>query len=158
MYDLLMLLEENARYNTAELAAMLNKTEAEVSTEMDKYKADGVIKSYTTIIDWDKTERDYVQARIELKVTPKKDRGFDELAMQIAQFDEVQSLYLMSGGYDLALTVNGRSFKEIASFVTFRLAPLDAVQSTTTHFVLRKYKDKGVIIESSDDRDGRVLL
>ena len=158
MYDLLMLLEENARYTNAELAAMLNKTETEVRSEIDKYKADGVIKSYTTIIDWDKTERNYVQARIELKVTPKKDHGFDELALQIAQFDEVQSLYLMSGGYDLALTVNGKSFKDIASFVAFRIAPLDAVQSTATHFVLRKYKDKGAILENRDDRDGRVLL
>ena len=158
MYDLLKLLEENARYTNAELAAMLDKTEEEVRAEIESYSANGVIKRYTTIINWDKTDRDYVQARIELKVTPKKDHGFDELASHIAQFDEVQSLYLMSGGYDLALTVNGKSFKDIASFVAFRLAPIDSVQSTATHFVLRKYKDKGVILENQDERDGRLLL
>ena len=158
MYDLLRLLEENARYTNAELAAMLDESEEDVRAEIAKYTAIGVIKSYTTIIDWDKTDRDYVQARIELKVTPQKGHGFDELASQIAQFEEVQSLYLMSGGYDLALTVNGKSFKDIASFVAFRLAPLDSVQSTATHFVLRKYKDKGAVLENQDNRDGRILL
>ena len=158
MYDLLRLLEENARYTNAELAAMLDESEEDVCAEIAKYTAIGVIKSYTTIIDWDKTDRDYVQARIELKVTPQKGHGFDELASQIAQFEEVQSLYLMSGGYDLALTVNGKSFKDIASFVAFRLAPLDSVQSTATHFVLRKYKDKGAVLENQDNRDGRILL
>ena len=158
MYDLLRLLEENARYTNAELAAMLDESEEDVRAEIAKYTASGVIKSYTTIIDWDKTDRDYVQARIELKVTPQKGHGFDELASQIAQFEEVQSLYLMSGGYDLALTVNGKNFKDIASFVAFRLAPLDSVQSTATHFVLRKYKDKGAVLENQDNRDGRILL
>ncbi len=146
MQKLLKLLEENARYSTEELAAMLETTEADVRAQIDKLEHDGVIRGYKTIIDWEKTDTDVVTARIELKVTPKKDRGFEELAELISSYDEVQSLYLMSGGYDLALTIVGKSFKDIANFVAHRLAPLDSVQSTATHFVLRKYKDKTALL------------
>ena len=145
MHELLTLLEENARYTAAELAAMLGQTEAEVAAAIAEYKKQGIIRGYKAIIDWERTDRDYVSARIELKVTPKRDRGFEELAEQISQYEEVQSLYLMSGGYDLALTVVGATFKDIASFVAYRLAPMESVVSTATHFVLRKYKDKGMV-------------
>ena len=157
MYDLLKLLEANARYPDATLAAMLGVSEAQVQEDLKKYEKQGIIRGYKAIVDWEKTERDYVSARIELKVTPKKDRGFEELAEVIAQYDEVQSLYLMSGGYDLALTIVGKTFKDIASFVAYRLAPLDSVQSTATHFILRKYKEKGALLsEPKDER--RVVL
>lgn len=156
MYELLKLLEENARYSTDKLATMLGMTEDEVRTKIKEYEKAGVIRGYRAIIDWEKTEREYVSARIELKVTPKKDRGFEELAEQISHYSEVQSLYLMSGGYDLALTIVGKTFKDIANFVAYRLAPLDSVQSTATHFVLRKYKDKGVKLTS--DRDERRVV
>lgn len=158
MYDLLKLLEKNARYTVPELAAMLGKAENEVESEMRAYEKSGVIRGYRAVIDWERTERDYVSARIELKVTPKRDRGFEELAEQISQYKEVQSLYLMSGGYDLALTVVGESFKEIAAFVAYRLAPLDSVLSTATHFVMRKYKEKGIMLVDPDKDERSVIL
>ena len=158
MRDLLKLLENNARYTCAELAAMLGSSEQEVREEIRRLEASGIIRGYKAIIDWDKTDEEYISARIELKVVPKKDHGFDELAEQISAFHEVQSLYLMSGGYDLALTVVGKSFKEIASFVAYRLAPLDSVQSTATHFVLRKYKEKGTVLNDRHKDERGVVL
>lgn len=157
MYELLKILEENARYPDDQIAAMLGIPEQEVRAQIRQYEKQGIIRGYKAIVDWEKTDRDVVTARIELKVTPKKDRGFEELAEQISQYGEVQSLYLMSGGYDLALTIVGKTFKDIASFVAYRLAPLDSVQSTATHFVLRKYKEKGAaLIDRRDER--RVML
>ena len=105
-------------------------------------------------MDWDKTDRDYVNARIELKVTPQKGMGFEEIASIIARFDEVESVYLMSGTCDIALTVTGKTFKDVAMFVAHRLAPLDSVQSTSTSFVLRTYKELGVFV-SFDEMDER---
>lgn len=157
MYEVLKLLEENARYSDERLAAMLGCSEQEVRSRIKEYEKQGVIRGYKAIIDWERTERDYVTARIELKVTPKKNKGFEEIAEQIAQYDEVQSLYLMSGGYDIAMTVVGKTFKDIANFVAYRVAPMDSVLSTATHFVLRKYKEKGaVLLEQKDER--RVVL
>lgn len=158
MYDLLKLLEENARFSEAELAAMLNMSEEEVHAQIEKYSREGVIRGYKAIVDWDKTDNDVVSARIEIKVTPKRDTGFDELAEFISSFEEVQSLYLMSGGYDLAVTIVGKSFKDIANFVAYTLAPIDSVQSTATHFVLRKYKDRGALVcDPGKDERGVVL-
>jgi Transcriptional regulators len=155
MYDLLKLLETNARYSDDELAAMLGCTADEVRAQIAKYKKDGIICGFKTIINWEQTDRDYVVARIELRVTPKKDHGFEELAEQISQYDEVQSLFLMSGGYDLAVTVVGKSFRDIASFVAYRLSPIEAVQSTATHFVLRKYKERSCIfVDTKKDQRG----
>lgn len=157
MYELLRLLEKNARYTEEELAAMLDISPEEVRAQIREYEQSDVIGGYTTIVDWEKTDREYVSARIELKVTPKKGRGFEEVAEQIARYEEVQSLYLMSGGYDLALTIVGKTFRDIASFVAYRLAPLDTVQSTATHFILRKYKDKGIVV-NGHPRDERKEL
>ena len=113
-----------------------------------------MILGYKTIIDWDKTDREYVSALIEVKITPQRDRGFDRVAEQIYSYPEVQSLYLMSGGFDLAVLIEGKTMKEVAFFVAQKLAPIDGVLSTATHFVLRKYKDKGVIYgaEICDER------
>ncbi|MDR2932950.1 MAG: Lrp/AsnC family transcriptional regulator [Oscillospiraceae bacterium] len=158
MLDLLKLLEENARYTVPELAAMLGTSESEVKAALAACEKSGVIRGYKAIIDWDRTERDYVSARIELKVTPKRDRGFEELAEQIARFPEVQSVYLMSGGYDLALTIVGENFKDIASFVAYRLAPMDSVLSTATHFVLRRYKDRGAMLVEPGRDERSVML
>lgn len=157
MYDLLKLLEENARYTDAELAAMLGVDEAGVRGKITQYEREGIIRGYKAIVDWEKTDRDVVSARIELKVTPKKDRGFEELAELISSYEEVQSLYLMSGGYDLAVTIVGKSFKDIANFVARKLAPLDSVQSTATHFVLRKYKDRAALLVEPE-RDERGVM
>ena len=110
-------------------------------------------------IDWDKTDREYVIARIEIRVIPMRDHGFDEIARTIYSFDEVETCYLMSGGYDLAVTVSGKSFKDVALFVSQKLAPIDAVQSTATHFVLKKYKERGVLLaeKERDMREDAVL-
>lgn len=152
---LLRLLEGNARLSQEDLAAMTGMTPAAVAAEMDALQQAGVILGYKTIVNWDKTDRDLCIARIELKVTPKSGMGFDEIAQRVAQFEEVQSVYLMSGGYDLALTVNGKSFKDVAMFVAQRLAPLDSVESTSTHFMLKKYKEKGSLYQddSTDQRE-----
>ena len=152
---LLRLLEKNARLSLEQLAVMTGMAPEEVAAEIDRYEREGIIRSYSAIIDWEKTERNYVSALIELKVTPKRDYGFEEIAKTVMAFPEVETVYLMSGGYDLALTVSGESFKDIALFVAHRLSPLDSVLSTATHFVLRRYKERGVIIDSGDDSDER---
>ena len=150
MNKLLSILEKNARLTNAQLAAMLGQTEAEVARAIEQLERDGILRGYKALIDWEKTDRDLCTARIELKVTPKSGMGFDELANRIAQFDEVETVYLMSGGYDLALTVHGKTFKDVSLFVSHRLAPLDSVVSTATHFVLRKYKERGIIIGDTE--------
>ena len=154
MDTLLKLLEDNATLTTAELAVMLNKEEGDIRALIQKYESDGVIVGYKTLVDWDKTDREYVTAMIEVKMTPQRDRGFDRIAEKIYNYPEVQSVYLMSGGFDLCLIIEGRTMKEVAYFVAQKLAPIDAVISTATHFVLRKYKDKGVIYgaEEIDER------
>ena len=142
---LLKLLEDNAELTHEQLASMCSCTVEEVRETVRKYEKDGVILGYKTLIDWDKTDREYVSAIIELKVAPQRDRGFDRVAERIYSYPEVQSLYLMSGGYDLAVQIEGKTMKEVAFFVAQKLAPIEDVISTATHFVLRKYKDKGVI-------------
>ena len=140
MDNLLNLLNENARLTNAQLAVMLNKTEKEIADAIADYERRGVIKGYRTLINWQKVDENKATALIELRVTPKRDRGFDEIANRVMQFKEVESVYLMSGGYDLAVTVTGKSMQEIAMFVARRLSPLDSVISTATHFVLTRYK------------------
>lgn len=145
MDKLLKLLDNDARLTLEQLAVMTGKTEAEVADQIDEWQKTGVIRAYKALIDWDKTDREYVTAMIEVKMTPQRDRGFDRIAEKIYQYPEVQSVYLMSGGYDLCLIIEGRTMKEVAYFVAQKLAPIESVISTATHFVLRKYKDKGVI-------------
>ena len=156
---LLRLLEENSRLSLAQLATMTGMKAEEVAAELERYEREGIIRSYGAIIDWDKTERHYVSALIELRVSAKRDCGFEEIAKTIMEFPEVESVYLMSGGYDLAVTVSGESFKDIAMFVAYRLSPLDSVLSTATHFVLRRYKERGVVLcgEEGDEREVTVL-
>lgn len=159
MERLLKLLEENARLTAEDLAAMLDITPAQVAAQLDDYAAKGIIRGYKTLVDWDKVGTDRVQAVIELRVRPKKSRGFDEIASAVAKFDEVQSVLLMSGAYDLQLIISGHSFQEIALFVAKRLSPLDDVLSTATHFVLRTYKKDGVVYgeEEKDEREWTTL-
>ena len=154
MEKLLKLLDQNARMSNAQLAAALGRTEAEVETQIAKLEKDGIIRAYKAVIDWDKTDREYVTAIIELHVTPKKDLGFEGIAETIMNFKEVESVSLMSGGYDFSIVVNARTFKDVAMFVAKRLSPLDSVVSTATHFVLRCYKEKNVIFldEKKDER------
>ena len=154
MDKLLKILEDNATLTPAELAVMMNKEEGDIRALIQKYESEGVIVGYKTLVDWDKTDREYVTAMIEVKMTPQRDRGFDRIAEKIYNYPEVQSVYLMSGGFDLCLLIEGRTMKEVAYFVAQKLAPIEAVISTATHFVLRKYKDKGVIYgaEEIDER------
>ena len=151
---LLKLLEDHAKLTEDQLAVMLDADAKEVAAAVADLEREGIIKGYHTLIDWDKTDRDLVSARIEIKVIPKSTMGFEEIAYTISQFPEVETCYLMSGGYDLALTISGKTFKDIALFVAHRLAPLEAVQSTSTHFVLKKYKYHGVILVG-DEKDER---
>ena len=155
MKELLTLLEDNAQLTPAMLAQMLDKEEGDIKRMIGKYEKDGVIVGYKTLVDWDKTDREYVTALIELKVAPQREHGFDSVAEKIYSYPEVQSLYLMSGGFDLAVFLEGRTMREVAFFVAEKLAPLDAIVATATHFVLKKYKDKGVVYgyENIDLRD-----
>jgi len=145
MKSFLELLENDSRLTAEQLAVMCDKEVGDIKKMIEQYEEEGVILGYKTIVDWDKTEREYVSALIELKVTPQRDKGFDRVAEKIYNYPEVQSLYLMSGSYDLAVLIEGRTMKEVAFFVARKLAPLEDIISTATHFVLRKYKDKGVI-------------
>lgn len=154
MDKLLKLLDTNARLSVAQLAAMLNTTEEDVAAKMARLEQEGVVRAYKALIDWERTDREYVTAVIELRVTPKRDLGFEGIAETIMRFDEVESVYLMSGGYDLLVTVTGRTFKEVSMFVAKRLSTLDSVISTATHFVLRRYKESGVMF-LSEEKDER---
>lgn len=151
---LLRLLDQNARLTDAQLATMLNVSENEVRSRIAALEKSGALCAYKAVIDWEKTDRNRVTAIIELKVIPRPDVGFEEIAERISSFEEVESVYLMSGGYDLSVRVNGHSFQEIASFVSRRLATLDSVQSTATHFILRRYKESNVAFnpEQKDER------
>jgi DNA-binding Lrp family transcriptional regulator len=145
MDQLLKLLEDNATLTPEQLAVMLDKEVGDIRKMITAYEKEGVILGYKTIIDWDKTEREYVTAMIEVKITPQRDRGFNRIAEKIYNYPEVQSVYLMSGSYDLCVIIEGHTMKEVAFFVAQKLAPIEFVTSTATHFVLRRYKDKGIV-------------
>ncbi|MBE6596294.1 MAG: Lrp/AsnC family transcriptional regulator [Ruminococcaceae bacterium] len=148
--ELLKMLENNARLTDKQLAVMLDKDEAEISAEIDNLEANGTILGYKTIIDWEKTEKESVTAMIEVRLTPQKDRGFDRVAEKIYNYPEVQAVYLMSGAYDLSVLIEGKTMKEVAFFVSQKLSTIDSVISTATHFVLHKYKDKGVLYDTAE--------
>ena len=154
MDAILKILEDNANLTPEQLATMLDKETGDIKDIIQKYEDEGVILGYKTLIDWDKTDREYVTAMIDVKITPQRDRGFDRVAEKIYNYPEVKSLYLMSGGYDLSVIIEGKTMKEVAYFVAQKLATIDDVISTATHFVLRKYKDKGVVYgaETVDER------
>lgn len=155
---LLELLENDSTLSPNQLAVMLDKEEGDIKTLISEYEEKGVILAYKTLIDWDKTDKEYVSALIEIKVTPQPDRGFDQIAEKISTYPEVQSIYLMSGGFDFAIMIEGRTMREVALFVAKRLAPIENVVSTATHFVLRKYKDKGVVFGAAPaDERGNCL-
>ena len=153
--DLLEILKEDCRLSLEKLAVMTGATTTEVAETIDNLEKNRVILRYAPVINWDKTDRERVEAMIEVRVTPQRDMGFDAVAKRIYRFEEVKSVYLMSGGYDLGLILTGKSFQEIALFVALRLSPLDDVLSTATHFVLRTYKKEGVLfgLEPLDERE-----
>lgn len=158
MKQLLKLLEKDAHITAEELALMCEKETGDIKKMIDDYEKAGIILGYTTVIDWDKTDTEYVNALIELKVTPRVGSGYDEIAERIYNYPEVESVYLMSGGFDLAVMLRGKTMREVAIFVAAKLATIEAVTSTATHFVLRKYKDHNVIFGGAPvDERGNIL-
>jgi len=156
---ILELLEKNAKFTVEEIAEELNLSKDEVAQAIGELEADKVICGYNAIINWDKITDQKCNALIEVKVQPQRGTGFDRIADRIARFDEVDSVYLMSGGYDFMVIVNGKSMKEVSSFVFNKLATIDYIQSTATHFVLKKYKDHGVQLQDKPtDRRTNVVL
>ena len=157
MRELLELLEHDAKRPVAELAAMLNRSEYEVEQQIKKLEDDKVILNYNTLINWEKFGDDTVTATIEVKVTPQREVGFDAIAERIYRFDEVRSVYLMSGAFDLLVMIEGKSLKDISNFVATRLATIEGVVSTRSNFMLKLYKKDGVIIEDRE-HDRRLVV
>lgn len=154
---IIKLLKKNARMSVKDLAAAAGMSENEVNAQIKEYEDKGVIKGYTPVTNEDLLDKDFVTAFIEVKVTPKADFGFDDLARTIMMYDEVDTVTLMSGSFDLAVTLSGTNYKEIALFVAQRLSTIEGVVSTSTHFVLKRYKQNGFFM-SSDAEDERGLI
>lgn len=150
-------IEKNSRIDLKELAILLGTQEAAIANELAQMEKEHVICGYHTLINWDKTSRDKVTALIEVRVTPQRGQGFDKIAERIYNYPEVNAVYLISGGYDLLVNLEGKTLKEVASFVSNKLSTLDEVISTATHFVLKKYKDHGTVIDVKVP-DGRMVI
>ncbi|MCH5280300.1 MAG: Lrp/AsnC family transcriptional regulator [Lachnospiraceae bacterium] len=147
--QLLSIIEKNSRVEIAELAIILGVTEIQIANELKAMEEEGIICGFHTLIDWEKTNIEKVSALIEVRVTPQRGQGFDNIAERIYKYPEVNSVFLISGGYDLLVTLEGKSLKEISTFVTDKLSTLESVLSTATHFILKKYKDHGTIISKA---------
>ena len=143
---LLTMIEKNSRIDVKELAVLMGEEEIDIVNELAALESEGIICGYHTMIDWEKTSIEKVSAIIEVRVTPQRGQGFDNIAERIYKYPEVNSVYLISGGYDLLVTLEGKSLKEISAFVSDKLSTLDTVLSTATHFILKKYKDHGTIL------------
>ena len=157
--ELLKLLSRNARYSVRQLADMLGAAEEDVAAQIKSLEKEGIICGYKAVIDWDSVDGSAVSAIIEIKVVPKADLGFEEVAEKIAAYGEVESVYLMSGGYDLNVVVKGKTLKDVAQFVAKELATIDSVTSTATHFVMRRYKELDVcLFDGERDDRGNYLL
>lgn len=155
--QILTFLERNSKIDLKELAIMLGSSEAVIANEVQQMEKEQIICGYHTLIDWDKTSVDKTTALIEVRVTPQRGQGFDHIAERIYNYPEVKSVYLISGGYDLMVILEGKTLKEVASFVSDKLSTLDSVISTATHFILKKYKDDGIIL-SKKSKDERMLM
>ena len=153
MDKLLQLLSKNSQFTTGEIAAIIGESEDYISAKIKEYESRGIIKGYQAVVNWEEIEDNYVEAFIELKVTPKKETGFDEMAQMCMAFDEVESVYLMAGAYDFALIVRGETMQDIAMFIAKKLSTIEGVVSTGTHFIMRRYKDRGMNIFGEDAQD-----
>ena len=153
-YEVLKLLAQNAKYTNEDIATMLGATGEEIAEIINQLENDGLIRGYKAVIDWEKLDGAYVSAVVELNVVPKAGLGFEEVAEKIMKYNEVESVYLMSGNYDLNIIVKGKTLQDIARFVAKELATIDSVTSTATHFVMRRYKEMDVELISGpiDDR------
>lgn len=152
---ILTLIEKNSKIGVKEISVMLGEEELAVANELKAMEEEGVICGYHTLIDWEKTSIEKVSALIEVRVTPQRGQGFDNIAERIYNYPEVNAVYLISGGYDLLVTLEGKSLKEVSSFVSQKLSTLETVLSTATHFILKKYKDHGTVLckKYEDERE-----
>lgn len=150
--EILRLIENNSRIDLKEAAVLLGKDETEVANEIAEMEKENIICGYYTMIDWDKTSENRVTALIEVRVTPQRGTGFDDIAQRIMKYDEVKAVYLMSGGFDFTVILEEGSMKEIAQFVVSKLSTLDSIMNTSTHFILRKYKDYGTVLAEENER------
>lgn len=153
---ILELLENDARMSAEQIALSLGMDIKDVSAVIQEFEEKDIIAGYKTLIDWEKVGDEGVSALIEIKVIPQRGHGFERIAERLSQYDEVESVYLMSGGYDIAVTVSGKSLREVACFVSDKIAPLEYVTSTATHFVLKKFKDKGIIYTNTEKNQERM--
>ena len=156
-HEILRYLEKNSRVNLQELAVLLGVDETLVANEIADMEKEKIICGYHTLIDWDKTGEEKVTALIEVRVTPQRNQGFDRIAERIYNYPEVFAVYLISGGYDLLVTLDGKSLKEVSRFVSEKLSPIDSVISTATSFILKKYKDHGTIMVPKKESE-RMLM
>lgn len=150
MNQILEILENNAKATDKEIADMTGLKESEVKKEIKKLEKKGIIVAYKTAINWEKTDIESVHALVDVKVIPERGRGYDAIAERIYRFPEVKALYLVSGMYDLSVQVEGKTMKDVANFVSEKLAPLEQIQGTITHFLLKKYKENGIIYEETE--------
>ena len=155
--ELLLIIEKNSRIDLKELAVILGVSVEDVINELQALEKEGIICGYHTLIDWDKTSVEKVTALIEVRVTPQRGQGFDHIAERIYNYPEVKSVYLISGAYDLLVTLEEKSLKEISAFVSDKLSTLDSVLSTATHFILKKYKDHGTILSKKEDDEREII-
>jgi len=158
MKEILEILEQNARVTPEQISTMLDVPVGDVEKAIRQAEKDGTVVKYKAIVDWSRLGDEQILALIEVRVTPQRDVGFDAIAERIYQFPQVYSAYLVSGTYDLAILVKGRSVHEISSFVTEKLAPLETVQSTVTHFILRTYKESGEVFKPSVEEKRRLPI
>lgn len=150
-------IEKNSRFDIKELAVILGMEEVDILNELELMEKEGIICGYHTLIDWDKVTTDRVNAIIEVRVTPQRGQGFDAIAERIYKYPEVEATYLISGGYDIFVSIEGKTLKEVSSFVSNKLSTLDYVISTSTHFILKKYKDHGTILHEKYE-DERIMM
>ena len=155
--ELLRIIEKNSRMHLKELAVILGVDETAVMNELEAMEDEHIICGYPTLIDWDKAGIEKVTALIEVRVTPQRDMGFDKVAEHIYRYPEVTSVYLISGGFDFMVTIEGRTLREVSQFVSDKLSTMDSVLSTATHFILKKYKDHGTIFDKKT-KDERMLV
>lgn len=155
--EILNILQNNSRLQSEQIAVMLGLEQTNLENRIKELEEEGVIVKYHTLINWEKTGEEVVTAIIEVKVIPQRGAGFDNVAERIYRFPEVKAVYLMSGGYDFSVLIEGKTMKEVAFFVAIKLATIENVQSTATHFVLKKYKQEGVILEDKE-KDRRLVI
>lgn len=156
--EILEILENNSKYTEEQIAIMLNRSVDEVKAAIKALEENNIIAGYKTVINWEKMPREAVTALIEVKVTPQRGEGFDKVAERIYRYPEVKACYLMSGGFDLTVIVEGKTLKDVAFFVSEKLAPLESVLSTSTHFVLKIYKENGTVFEKKEEDNREVVI